>query len=119
MLLSQTIRPNSIKGYMLADSTIDSSKVNAVFKDWVNKPAQEGWDVVADTTALKALTVTTPGTRYYLKQLSSTNTNGGGEFVYFSSGYTANGVTVFAASGGGYFVRKEYLDSKVIDAEWA
>ena len=101
-------RAKSIQGWMLADTTISVDNL------------KEGFDVVADTTALKALTVTTPGARYYLKQLSSANANGGGEFVYYSSGYTANGVTVFDAAGGGYFVRKAWLNNKAnIFASWS
>ena len=71
---------------------------------------KDGFDVVADTTALKALTVTTPGARYYLKQLSATDNTGGGEFVYFSSGYAADNYNIFNASGGGSFVRQAWLN---------
>jgi hypothetical protein len=71
---------------------------------------------VADTTALKT-TTGNAGEFVYLKQLSSSNTAGGGLFVYQSSG-TVDGVTTFAASGGGVWVRETLINGKLAYTSW-
>lgn len=74
---------------------------------------------VADTTALKALTrPDSVGATVFLESLSSSNAYGGGLMVRRSSG-SADGITTFAASGGGYWVRVEKEQGQPINVEWA
>lgn len=72
---------------------------------------------VPDTTTLKAITPDSAGVTMHLESLSSTNTNGGGLFVYKSSG-SADYVLSFAASGGGIWERAE-AKYNWIDPKWA
>ncbi|MCP4393940.1 MAG: hypothetical protein GY804_06695, partial [Alphaproteobacteria bacterium] len=64
--------------------------------------------VAADTTALKLLSGG-DGSRASLTELSSGKVLGGGDFTYRASGYTADKGCIFAASGGGYWIRNHYL----------
>ena len=70
---------------------------------------------VADTTELKT-TTGKAGEFVYLKQLSNSNANGGGLFVYQSSG-TPDGYVVVSASGGGVWVRYEHLSGLQLNAK--
>lgn len=73
--------------------------------------------IVKDTTTLKAYKPDSSATTIYLKQLSSANTYGGGQFVYKSSGSALKGVR-FAATGGGIWERIELASSSNVVPEW-
>lgn len=58
------------------------------------------------------------GDYVYLSELTSGSGAGGGLFIGKASG-TVDNVTTFSASGGGVWVRTEYLESKILRPEWA
>jgi len=73
--------------------------------------------IVKDTTTLKAYKPDSSATTIYLKQLSSANTYGGGQFVYKASGSALKGVR-FAATGGGIWERVELASASNVVPEW-
>jgi hypothetical protein len=91
-------------------------------KQWVRQEVdalEQGF--VADTTALKALAIG-EGKTAYLKQLSSTNTNGGGWFVVADSAYAENLYTrgyVYSHPTAGYqWLRNDFLQQGHVNLEW-
>jgi hypothetical protein len=55
----------------------------------------------------------------YLKQLSSTNTNGGGWFVAADSAYRENGTIAYShPTAAKQWVRTDYLQNKIINVYW-
>lgn len=71
---------------------------------------------VADTNEIKTFT---GYTSVFLEKITSTKAVGAGWFVKKTSGYTPDGGNVFAASGGGYFVRLDWLsDNRTINVSW-
>jgi hypothetical protein len=82
-----------------------SARANSLFIQKSN-----GSITVADTTALKTLVRGGVITQSFITDLKTA-----GNFKWFASGYTANGGTVFTATGGGYWVR-QFTGN--IQAEW-
>ena len=73
--------------------------------------------VFADTAALKAV-AGSAGNRVVLKQLASGDADGGGQFIWKTSGYAAKPGAVYPASGGAW-VRKEYaVDTTYFELDW-
>lgn len=106
------VKDASITTSKLADSSVTSEKIaTAVQNEFI--------PTVADTTALKAKSGSVTKL-VHLSEISLSAGVGGGDFVYKASGYTANKVTVFDASGGGYWVRKEWDANRgYVDVSWA
>jgi hypothetical protein len=98
--LSEAVKDSTRRG-------VDTTTVNNLIEDYLS---------TSDTTALKLINPDS-AVVINLKQLSSTNTNGGGLFVYKTSG-TADHVLTFAASGGGVWERVEAAYNW-IDPKWA
>lgn len=86
---------------VISDSTVSADGVTIA-----NSGGTFIQKVFADTTALKAA-VGAQGNVVVLKQISGSNTNGGGLFVWKTTG-TADGGSTFAGSGG-YWVRLEKI----------
>lgn len=94
-----------------AISSLNSSQFDAATLASITK-------YYADTAAMIAET-STGIKQYFLTELTSGSGVGGGKFVYKSSGFTANGVTVFAHATSGYIVREDWLKNKrIVDVTW-
>lgn len=137
---TQGLEDQSISTAKLADSSVTTAKVSTALLNLIgsggsitNNPddvtlenkggstigIKDLYNVAADTTALKSYNALAgAGTQVYLKQLSATNTYGGGWFIYESSG-SGDGIISYTASDGGRFIRQEYLNEKRINVLWA
>jgi len=114
------------KQLSLVDSGITGDKIGTAEIEYVHlndalHDSLSNWKVtLTDTNELKSYPG--PARHVELLKLSSGNSRGGGGFTWSSAipwGSAADGVTVFAASGGGYWGRDAYKETGWINAEWA
>lgn len=77
--------------------------------------------VFADTAALTATTGLEAGGRFIVRQLSSTNTGGGGVLMKIPKGYSIapDNLVAFTNADGDTLIREEFYRERVIYAEWA
>lgn len=115
-------RPKSIQLWHLNTSFFDS--LGNVVRDSVASLSADGVTILnsgtlkqrvfADTSSFTA--PDSIGSIVNLKQLSSTNANGGGQFIFRPSGYSADGGSVFPVTGG-YLVRLTLYRNGVLNAK--
>jgi len=116
----------SPRSLTLADSGISGDKIGTAEVEYLHlddalRDSLAAWKVtISDTNDLKSYTGSAQ--HVSLLKLSSSNSRGGGDFTKYSTipwGSAADGVTLFAASGGGYWGRDAFKDNSEIVAAWA
>jgi len=111
--------PSSIKWWHLSQDTKDSLW-SIYFVDSTKQIVSDslGWQIAADTTELKQKTAS-DGRYIYLKQLSASNPNGGGWFVWTDSAYIEGVIAFDPPIAGKQWVRVDYLKDKRVNLKWA
>lgn len=82
---------------------------------------KDDYRVYPDTITMSNAVYDTSGVVVNLKQLSSANTKGGGQFVTRPAAeYAVDGINIFASGNASYeWVRQEVLQGGLVNVEWA